>query len=177
MCFSLICFTPSCSSHPPPTGGAVCHTWVCVHSTDLCSHHRSSGFFLQTSDSQMLHPLPALWGCTTTPRQKSTGRSLSSTILGAFNGTIVMDSASGWFIDPVSSAKLWILKKLPVTSQKSPSHTAFLLRGCKWFLLCATGDFETIIDGIFVGVGNVTTTEPVSCVFVLNAAIWGCQGP
>lgn len=74
---------------------------------------------------------------------------------------------AGWFIDPVSSAKLWILKKLPVTSRNHLPTRSFLLRSCKWFSPCATGDFETIIDWIFVGVGlrnNNWTCEPCFCV-------------
>lgn len=92
----------SCSSCPPPTDGTLCHSWDLTHTTDLCSHQDPQVSF-QTQTVRYF--IPSLYGSLRSARmhhttsQKCAGRSLSLTILGAFNGIIVMDSVSSWFID------------------------------------------------------------------------------
>lgn len=78
------------------------HTWALTHTTDLCSHQHPL-FSFQTHTVRCFIPSqcdslrPARMHRTTS--KKCAGRSLSLTILGAFNGTILMDSVSSWFID------------------------------------------------------------------------------
>lgn len=58
--------------------------------------------------------------------------------------------------------------------QRSPFQKDSVLKRGKWFSFCATGDFETIIDWIFVR-DYITMTRAVRLV-VLNLVISGCQG-
>lgn len=92
----------SCSSCPPPTDGTLCHTCALTHTTDLCSHQDPQVSFQTQTVRYFIPPLCCALRSARmhhTTSQKCAGRSLSLTILGAFNGTIVMDSVRSWFID------------------------------------------------------------------------------
>lgn len=76
------------------------HTWAVTHTTDLCPRQHPLVSF-----RTLWYFIPSRWVSVHSARmhlttsKKRAGCSLSLTILGASNGTIVMDSASSWFID------------------------------------------------------------------------------
>lgn len=154
------------------------HRWSCLPHLSFASHHWSVLTaeilrFLFTNPRQSdASPAPCVALCSVRMHRDASAEKHRPQFIIDYIWERLMARSwwilpAGWFIDPVSSAKLWILKKLPVTSRNHLPTQSFLLRSCKWFSLCATGDFETIIDWIFVGVGlrnNNWTCEPCFCV-------------
>lgn len=150
---------PSCSSSRLPTDGTP-ELWL---TPLICAHINILWFLFKLRQSDASSPpsvvLSALQGCTAPPQRNA---------LAAVYHWLCWEHlmAQSWWILWAVDLLIAVLSKAvntqKVTSpfQRSPLHTDFLLRSCKWLSFCATGDFETVIDWIFVG-DYITMTEPV----------------
>lgn len=143
--------------HSSPHLSSDPHHWSVLTSGSSGFFSVPESYFIPSPCDSVLEQC-ALQGCTGS-FQKRSGHSLSLTALRAFSGTIVMDSESGWFIDhsPQLSCEY-------SNSYQSPPEVTFpqslSLPAYKWFLFCATGDFETRANWIFkAGLHNKRISE------------------